>query len=337
MTSLESRKPIKSTVSWFLISLCVYAVLVVFICCVYLLMRKTGSTHVSSIDNDHQSGWKLSTYMSPDYKLIEDVIVLSNEKKPQSEEAWPSIDIIFPVVWKDAALLIWFINSVEVFFPHYNEVILIIEKDDAYILRGVVPYNRGRYKAIIVNDPFAAAGKAQGQKFGYLTQQWYKFFTDQMSTASYSMILESDSIFMRKPLISDFFEKSSTGQLLPITVIIDHKQDTIPHCKSASLEKCEGLIWKAGAEYAFNGRDKLPTDTDETFKEAKFEYMHWLPFIYPNKMFKALRDHITHVHNKPFQQFFDHYTNGMKWQIDGKSDKMSEFNIIGYEFIQICN
>jgi hypothetical protein len=149
---------------------------------------------------------------------------------------------------------------------------------------------------------------------------------DKFSSAKYSMILESDMVFRRTPTIEDFFEKTSTGELLPVTIIIDHEQHVIPNCKN---KNCEGLIWKAGAEYAFNGRDKLPSDTEETFKEAKHEYMHWVPFVYPNELFKDIQNHITSVHKKSMAQFFDHYTKGILWRLDGKSDKMSEFNIFG--------
>jgi hypothetical protein len=118
-----------------------------------------------------EEDWQLSPHVKPDYRLIEKIVVLSNEKRPKNKEEWPDIDIILPITVKDSAFLGWFFNSIEIFFPHYHEIILLVEKADAYILHGVVPHKQGRYKAIIVNNPFEPAEKIYDQKFGYLTQQ----------------------------------------------------------------------------------------------------------------------------------------------------------------------
>ncbi len=115
--------------------------------------------------------YKLAQYVPKNYQLVANTIVISNNKKPENNEGWPSIDIVFPIVAKDAGLLIWLLNSIELLFPHYNEIILLVERQDLFIVRGTVPVNQGRYKIVVVNNPFAEAERIHNKNFGYIIQQ----------------------------------------------------------------------------------------------------------------------------------------------------------------------
>jgi hypothetical protein len=143
------------------------------------------------------------------------------------------------------------------------------------------------------------------------------------------MILESDLVIAEKPKVEKWFKKEN-GKLLPIHPVSEYERDRKKQC--ANPTTCDLFMWKAGAEYAYNGRDRLPTDTADTYIEAKYEYMQHQPFIYPIAFFKDLRNHIETTHKKTMAQFFDHYADGINFVLDGKSDKMSEFNIFGYVF-----
>jgi hypothetical protein len=142
------------------------------------------------------------------------------------------------------------------------------------------------------------------------------------------MVLESDLILDGKPKLEQWFEKQGE-KFLPIHQLVSHESERQRLCPNGP-QTCELYIWKAGAEYAYNGRDKRPSDTAATYKEANFEYMVRQPFTYPRAMFSNIRDHITKTHRKSMAQFFEHFTPGLEWRLDGKSDKLSEFNIFGH-------
>jgi hypothetical protein len=125
------------------------------------------------------------------YELIEEIITLSDHPKPTSDDNWPKIDVVFPIVTRDAGLLIWFLKSLELFWPYYNYVILLVERKDLFSVRAMLPLNQGRYKIAIVNNPYAYAEKTYNKNFGYLTQQWYKFHVDKFSDAEYRYVVSS--------------------------------------------------------------------------------------------------------------------------------------------------
>lgn len=294
----------------------------------HILAAFLGLCFISTISPLNNDRWIFSSHMDPNYKLIDSVITFSNKTAQKSDAEWPAIDIILPVVAKDAGLLIWLLQSIELIFPFYKMVILVVEKSDLFIVRAVIPANQGRYKIVVVNDPFVEAQKIYGRSFGYLTQQWYKYHNDFFSMSEYSMILESDTAFIRKPKVQDMFNITSDGKKKPIWIIRNYEKDIIPErCQGhQNVNTCDALIWKSGAEYAINGRDRY--ENDDSLISAEYDYMFWPPFVFPNKMFKDLRTHLEKTHGS-LPLFFDHYTSGLLWQIDGKSDKMSEFNIFG--------
>ena len=67
----------------------------------------------------------VSQFVSNNYELVDEVITLSSSPKPTSDEDWPSIDVVFPIIGRDGGLLIWFLKSLEIFLPHYNNFILL--------------------------------------------------------------------------------------------------------------------------------------------------------------------------------------------------------------------
>jgi hypothetical protein len=148
-----------------------FAILIPIICVLFIyrsaLLHSLGKSHglVSTVE------YKLADYVPKDYQLISSTIVISNNKKTENSEGWPSIDIVFPIVAKDAGLLIWLLNSLEIFFPHYNEIILLVEKQDLFVVRGSIPVNQGRYKIAVVNNPFVEAERIHNKHFGYIIQQ----------------------------------------------------------------------------------------------------------------------------------------------------------------------
>ncbi len=148
------------------------------------------------------------------------------------------------------------------------------------------------------------------------------------STAEFVMVLESDLVLALKPKIEYWFEKEGE-KFYPIHQIVNRENERQRQCPNGP-RTCELYIWKAGADYAYNGRDKRDSDTESTYIESKHEYMIRQPFTYPRQVFADIREHITKTHGKTMEQFFEHFTPGLEWRIDGKSDKLSEFNILGH-------
>ena len=268
------------------------------------------------------------------YRLAECELVLANTPPPRSstylDEPWPSMDIILPVVAKDAGLVVWFLRSVELLFPNYRRVRMLVERRDLYAVLGILPTTQGRYSVILVNNPFRRLEEATGADYGYVVQQLYKMHSDLYSDADFVTILESDLVLRARVQPQHFFRNVS-GVMKPI-ILIKPYSDRIQACEPGRdiWKDCEATIWKAGMEYAMNGRDPKTDDTNATYLFTEYEFMQGNPFTYPRDFFPYFRQRIKAIHGKTIPEFLEHYFEGTHWHLDGKSDKLSEFNIFGF-------
>jgi hypothetical protein len=264
-----------------------------FIVCTLALFSVFYTTYLI-YDRIHAIPHPVSQFVSNNYELVDEVITLSSTPKPTSDEDWPSIDVVFPIIGRDGGLLIWFLKSLELFWPHYNNVILLVERKDLFVIRAMIPANQGRYKVVVVNNPYAFAEQQYSKNLGYLTQQWYKLHTDRFSDADYSVIFESDLVINQLVKKSHWFRQGKPViKILPYSWVLEHECWHV-----IRKHMCGNLLWKLGTEYAINGRERTFSDTEETYKEAKYNYMFTQPFIYPNKLFPAVRNHLEKTHAK---------------------------------------
>jgi hypothetical protein len=107
--------------------------------------------------------------------------------------------------------------------------------------------------------------------------------------------MESDLVINQK-IKKDLWFKGNK----PILKILSYKDWILPKDCWHVIRKqtCVGMAWKAGAEYAINRRDREVSDTAETYKDARYNYMHEQPYIYPNKVFPAIRNYLETTHSK---------------------------------------
>jgi len=105
------------------------------------------------------------------------------------------IDLFLPVHEKDIAFLPLLFQSIELFFPCYGDLVLLIEKGQEASVLPVAPSDSLLY---IVESPLP-------KEYGYLFQQYLKFYADLYTTRNYVLILEADSIFTKPVYHSCFF------------------------------------------------------------------------------------------------------------------------------------
>ena len=249
----------------------------------------------------------------------------------RSDEVWPSMDFVFPVTAKDGALLLLLLHSLELMFPQYRRVVLLVEQPDLYIVRGVLPIDRGRYTIVVVVNPYRELEQRTGRDVGYLLHQLYKMYSDQFSDADFISILDADMIFSKRAKPQHFFHVDPVDQTYRPIQIIRPWSDLIKYCPSdRPLASCEHIIWKAGTDFAINGRDPTPSDTNSTYTFSEHAFMASHPFTYPRDMFVSMRSHMERVHGHAITRLFSHFFGGLNWRLDGASDKFSEFNVFGF-------
>jgi hypothetical protein len=162
------------------LAICV-ALLVPILFTLWVFKHETRDTLTKmTVSLPQSTSYTFSKYVPDNYQLIQSSIFITNTKKTENTEGWPSIDIVFPIVAKDAGLLVWLLNSIETLFPHYNQVTLLVERRDLYMVRGSIPIGQGRYRIVVVNNPFEEAERIQNRNFGYIIQQVHFFKTSNI-------------------------------------------------------------------------------------------------------------------------------------------------------------
>ena len=255
-------------------------------------------------------------------------IVVSDQPAPAEAsraERWPVMDLVIPVVAKDAVLLQQLLHSLELLFPDYRRVKLLVEQRDLYVLLGALPVGRGRYSVVVMDNPLRQLEAETGSDYGYLLHQLYKMYCEQLSDADFISILDSDMILYERARPRHFF-RLEAGQLKPLSMMRPWA-DMTRGCVQG--QPCEGSIWRAGMDFAMNGRDPAPGETSATYNFSSHSFMARHPFTYPRELFPSLRLHLESLHRKPLVNFFEHFLTGLQFELDGRSDKFSEFNVLG--------